>query len=244
MRRSYSRTKVIRHRLNACGEEMKQLPSHQTRILFHFVKRFYPCKSSPKIAVVLLNQAEWKKLWLAGTDIISPKRTRELRENIDQIIQHFRENPERIEDLPKKEQFIIRQLLRPHFASESIWNVDEHIKEGCGDHYSVKRVKSWLRYTKKPTPEIIQPYMKLDHVIFISHFMNEEQWKIIRGDRRLFRMQICATIFHEMIHVIEEETKTKIFEIGTKEEDMDITTPILQKFLRQYRTFFENILEI
>ena len=74
--------------------------------------------------------------------------------------------------------------------------------------------------------------------------MNEEQWKIIRGDRRLFRMQICATIFHEMIHVIEEETKTKIFEIGTKEEDTDITTPILKEFLRQYRTFFENVLEI
>jgi len=223
---------------------MKHLPSDQTKILFGFVKRFYPCKSSPKIAVVLLNKAEWKKLWLAGRDVISPKRTREIRENIDQIIQHFRENPERIKDLPEKEQFVVRLLLNPHFAPESILNVDEHMNEGMGDHYSVKKVKSWLRYTKKPTPEIIQPYMKLDHVIFISHFMNEEQWKIIRGDRRLFRMQICATIFHEMIHVIEEETKTKIFEIGTKEEVMDMTTPILKEFLRQYRTFFENVLEI
>ncbi len=223
---------------------MKQLSSYQTRILFDFVKRFYPCKSSPKIAVVLLNQVEWKELWLAGGHVISPKRTRELGEDIDQIIQYFRENPERIEDLPEKEQFIVRQLLNPHFAPESFLNVDEHMKEGMGDHYSVKKVKSWLRYTKKPTPEIIQPYMKLDHVIFISHFMNEEQWKIIRGDRRLFRMLICETIFHEMIHVIEEETKTKIFEIGTKGEARDITTPILHEFLRQYHTFFENVLEV
>jgi len=223
---------------------MKRLPSNQTKILFSFVKRFYSCKSNPKIAVLLLNQAEWKTIWLLGREAKSPKQHKKLRKYMDQLIQHFRENPEEIEDLPERKQFLVRQMLSPHFAPEVIFDLNEYMNESMGDHYPVKRIKSWLKYTKKPVPEIFQPFMNYDHVILISYFMNKEQWRNIKGDRRLFRMMICQTIFHEMIHVIEEETKTEIFKIGTKKEDIEITTPILETFLRQYETFFWTILEI
>lgn len=85
--------------------------------------------------------------------------------------------------------------------------------------------------------------MNYDHLIFVSYFMNEEQWKNINGDRDVFRMLICQTIFHEMIHVIEEETNTD-FQNGHAGRGFGNNYTNIEGLSRQYRAFFEITLGI
>jgi hypothetical protein len=219
------------------GCEMKQLEEDEVNFLFDWVKNWYPTEAKPKMAILLLNRQEWKQLYEDATEKAMPQeeRWKILDEKAEELSSEEQELYHQFKKLPEEKRKQLYKLANPHYG-EKEQDLDYWMNETLGSCYSVKTLKQMCKLFNQTMLPFFQPYANYDFVIIISNFFNEEQEKSFAKHGKkiaeyLKKRLIHATIFHELIHIIEHCTGNRIFKTDSLEECNSITFPLAQKYL-------------
>lgn len=213
---------------------MKTLTEDEVGFLFEWVKNWYPTEAKPKIAILLLNRQEWRRFYLQKRARISHE---ELYKKLDKRINKYPKKTQilfqQVRKLPQAEKNKIIKMIIPHF-DEREQRIEHWMNETAGKCFSMERLKEMREILEQALPPFFQPYLNYDFVIIISNFFTKEQKKKFESkfQRKLI---IYATIFHELIHVIEHCTGTRIFKSGSLDESIPITFHLARKYLENER---------
>lgn len=209
---------------------MKRLSEQQVNLLFEWVKNWCPIEVKPKIAILLLNEKEWRRLYVQLPSVSSEEFKKKLDEKIREYPEKIQNVFRQIAQLPKSQQKQLIKDIMPHF-SEQEQDINYWMNESMGKCFSMKRVKHMQKLLGQDIPDFFKPYMNHDFVIIISNFFNEEQKKKLKTTHAR-NIVIYATIFHELIHVVEHCTGTLI--LKSLQEDSIITFHLAKKYLEGY----------
>lgn len=210
---------------------MKQLSNEEVNFLFDWVKNWFPTSATPKIAILLLNKKEWRRLYEELPSISSEKLKQRVYKELEKYPKEIRQLFDKIEQLPKNQKSQLLKIISPHF-SEKAQNINYWMKEIFGECFKIEELKYMAELVEQQIPRFFKPFMSYDFVIIISAFFNKEQRKIVKSKRDR-QILIHATIFHELIHVIEKCNNTKIFKTDDIRESMKITFHLARKYFEE-----------
>ena len=210
---------------------MKKLSEQQVNFLFEWVKNWYPSEVKPKIAILLLNKKEWRRFYEQLPKTSSEEFNKKLGEKIREYPEKIQNIFRQIKQLPKNQKKQLIKEILPHFSKQE-QEIDYWMNESLGKCFSMKQVKYMQKLLGQDIPAFFKPYLNHDFVIIISNFFNEEQKKKLKTTHQR-NIIIYATIFHELIHVVEHCAGTRILKESLQESNR-ITFHLARKYLEGY----------
>ena len=170
-------------------------------------------------------------MWLGMSHWFSPE---DYRKKVDEEIEKYPEKNQKvfrqISELPESQKKQLIKKLMPHY-SEKEQSLDYWMNETLGKCFTMEGLKYRAEIFGQAIPDFFKPYMNHNYVIVISDFFNEEQKKKLKT-RHQRNVIIYATIFHELIHVVEHGNGTRILK-GLKETNQ-ITLHLARKYLEGF----------
>ena len=206
---------------------MKRLSDSEVNFLFEWVTNWYPTQVKPKITILFLNKKEWRRFYVELPKISPEEFKKKLDEKIRKYPEKTQEIYRQINKLPESQKKQLIKKLMPHY-SEKEQNIDYWMNETLGKCFTMKELKYTAEIFGQDIPDFFKPYMSHDYVIIISNFFNEEQKKKLKTKYQR-NVIIYTTIFHELIHVVEHCTGTRI--LKDLKETSKITLHLARKYL-------------
>jgi len=211
---------------------MKKLNDDEANFLFEWVKNWYPTEAKTKIAILLLNKQEWRDLYMQIPVTSSEEFKKRLDEKIKELPEKIQNLLKQIEKLSEDQKKQLMKTIIPHF-DEREENIDYWMNETAGKCFSTKKLEDLAEILKQDSPAFFKPYMNYDFIIIVSDFFSKEQKKKLNS-KHMRNIVIYSTIFHELIHVIEHCTGTRIFKTDSLQESMPITLHLAKKYFEEY----------
>ena len=209
---------------------MKTLSEDEVNFLFEWVKNWYPTEAKPKITILLLNRKEWRRFYLQkGAKISREELEKKLDKRMNELPKKHQVLFQRIRELSQDELYHVIKMIRPHFDEREL-SLDYWMNESLGKCFAMKQLKAMAEMREQDLSPFFQPYLNYDFVIIISNFFTKEQEKKFESKSQR-KIVIYTTIFHELIHVIEHCTGTRIFKTSSLQESMLITFHLARKYL-------------
>lgn len=216
---------------------MKKIDEDEVNFLFDWVKNWYPTDAKPKIAILLLNEHEWKKFYLEGSEEIPLEERKRVMDEIAKGLQgQEKELFQEYSKLSEEGRIEVVKSLNPHWGSVKDRDFEYWMNETVGMCFSLEELKERCRFFNKPIPLFFKPYLNYDYAIIVSNFFNEKQRNMLAKNKtktvqRQKDFLIHSAIFHELIHVVERCTGKTIFDTVDPRACNKITFKLAAKYL-------------
>jgi hypothetical protein len=216
---------------------MKKIDEDEVNFLFDWVKNWYPTDAKPKITILLLNEHEWKKFYLEGSEEIPLEEHKRVTDEIAKgLPSQEKELFQEYSKLSEEERMQVVKSLIPHVGSVKDRGFEYWMNETVGMCFSIEELKERCRVFNKPIPRFFKPYLNYDYVIIVSNFFNKKQRNTLAKNRtetvqRQMNFLIHNAIFHELIHVVERCAGRTFFDTDDPNVCNKITFKLAAKYL-------------